>query len=227
MTAQTARGTTPFRYIDTAVGDASYRNNIKTVEGFDPNGYADCYRSMLQFPEAFRAYVEYNNGSVEGYEGAALATCFAADFDSEDNLERSQDDARRTVRRWEAVYGLSPEALRYYFSGNKGFHVEIPAELFGGLEPSKDTAARLKAMGRLMLGESGTADLDIYNTSRLWRLPNTKNKKSGLYKIPLTAGEFFNLDIATIKKLAANKRAGVVFPDPSEFGVVDELRRLW
>ncbi len=83
-----------FPYIEAAYGSASNRNRILTLEEFEPNGYADCYRSMLRFPKAFPAYVTYNEGSVEGYAGEAKADFFAADFDSEDDLAKALEDAR-------------------------------------------------------------------------------------------------------------------------------------
>ncbi|MDP8953307.1 MAG: hypothetical protein M3N18_13945, partial [Actinomycetota bacterium] len=150
---QATQTTGAFRYVEGAYGGAQNRNKVLTVEEFEPNGYPDCYRSMLRFPKAFKAYVEYNDGSVSGYEGESKADFFAADFDAAD-LGEALEDARQTVRRWEALYGVPPEALRYFFSGRKGIHVEGPETLFGGLEPGRDTAARLKAVAREMLGES-------------------------------------------------------------------------
>ncbi len=224
MTATQTTGA--FRYVEGAYGGARNRNKVLTVEEFEPNGYADCYRSMLRFPKAFEAYVTYNDGSVQGYAGEAKADFFACDFDGED-LAEVLEDARQAVRRWEALYGVPPEALRYFFSGRKGIHIEVPETLFGGLEPGRDTAARLKAVAREMLGESKTADLGIYDTTRLWRAPNTRHKVSGLYKIPLYAPEFFNLTPAKIRELAKQRREGFVYTDPAEFEPVPELVRLW
>ncbi len=219
--------TTAFCYVEAAYGGTNHRNNVLTLEEFEPNGHPDCYRSMLRFPKAFPAYVEYNKNSVSGYDGEAKADFFPADFDHEGAPEKALQDARATVRRWEAVYGLPPEALRYCFSGSKGFHVEVPESLFGGLKPGRDTAARLKAVAREMLGESATADLSIYETLRLLRAPNTLHRKSGLYKVPLYPHEFFNRDFDEIRELARERREGFIHTDPGEFEPVPELARLW
>jgi hypothetical protein len=103
----------------------------------------------------------------------------------------------------------------------------VPETLFGGLEPGHNTAARLKALANQLLGESETADLGIYYTVCLWREPNTKNRKGGLYKIPLYPSEFFNLTIEEIRELARNGRKNFVHTNPTEFEPVPELVQLW
>lgn len=224
----TAGAEFPHPYIEYAVGGAHNRNKLRRIEEFAPDMRRhDVFRSMLRFPEIMTAYMKGNAGSVSGYQGSTLAEFFPADFDHEEEAEKALEDARRTVRRWEALYGLPPDALRYYFSGSKGFHVEVPGDLFGGFEPGKDTAARLKALAQWMLGESSTADMDVYNTTRLWRVPNTKHSGSGRYKVPLSPQEFLTLGMQQIWELVRNPRSGIVFTDPSEFGVVDELEQLW
>ena len=225
MSAAEARSAFP--YVEWAVGGASRRNDVRRIGEYAPNGHADCYRSMLRFPETLPAYAEHNQGSVKGYKGESKADFFAADFDHKPDFSKALEDARQTVRRWEAVYGVPVGGLRYYFSGLKGVHVEIPEVLFGGLEPGRDTAARLKAVAREMLGQSETADFGIYDTTRLWRTPNTKHPKSGLYKVPLYPNEFFNSGFEEIRKLATECRVGFVHTDPSEFEPVSELVRLW
>lgn len=216
-----------FPYVDCAIGGLNRRNDVRRLEDYKPNGYADCFRTVLRFPKAFPAYVEYNGGSVAGYEGESKADFFPADFDHEDDPAKALEDARRTVRRWEALYGLPPEALRYFYSGGKGIHIEIPENLFGGLEPGRGTAARQKVVAAEMLRESATADLKIYETLRLWREPNTRHRKTRLYKVALYSTEFFNLGIEAIQDLAQERRGSFVYTDPSEFEAVPELVRLW
>lgn len=218
--------TTAFHYVEAAYGGAENRNKVLTLAEFEQNGYADCYRSMFRYPKTFAAYVEYK-GSVKGYDGEAKADFFAADFDDAADFARALEDARQNARRWEALYGAPTEALRYYFSGSKGVHIEIPEALFGELEPGRNTARRLRAVAGELLKESATADYNIYETLRLWREPGTKHRKSGLYKIPLYPHEFFNLAAGAIRELAKEKREKFVAADPGEFEPVPELVRLW
>lgn len=224
MTITETTGTFP--YIECAIGGSNQRNDVRRAEDHSSNGYADCFRSMLRFPETFRAYVEYK-GSVKDYDGESKADFFPADFDHAPDFAKALEDARSTVRRWEAVYGVPAEALRYSFSGHKGVHIEIPEVLFGGLEPGRDTASRLKAVAGELLKDAATADTGIYNTTRLWREPATKHRKSGLYKTPLYSHEFFNLTPDEIRSLAREKREQFVATDAGEFEPVPELVRLW
>ncbi len=53
-----------------------------------------------------------------------------------------------------------------------------------------------------MIAKDVSIDTAIYEHNRLWRIPNTKNRKSGLYKIPLTFDQLATLSIDQIKKLA-------------------------
>ncbi len=48
---------------------------------------------------------------------------------------------------------------------------------------------------------------NIYDVGRIYRIMNTINKKSGLYKIPLTHAEFRNLSLPEIRELAQNPRS--------------------
>lgn len=51
-----------------------------------------------------------------------------------------------------------------------------------------------------------TLDQNIYNPDRLWRVPNTKNTRSGLYKIPLSVGELRGATASEIIQLAKQPR---------------------
>lgn len=176
---------TAFPYVDCAIGGLDQRNNVLRYEDYSPNGSVDCYTTFLRFPETLPAWAKSNGGSVRGYKGTAKATFVPVDFDCKEDPAKALEDTRRTLRRWEAAYDLPLDALRVYFSGYKGFSVEIPEELFGGFEPSCGIADKLKVLTGELLADSPTADMSIYNTLRLWRTPNMKNGKSGLYKIPL------------------------------------------
>ncbi|MFI5324513.1 MAG: hypothetical protein ACHQ6U_13625, partial [Thermodesulfobacteriota bacterium] len=151
-------------------------------------------------------------GSVKAYTGACYADFLPLDIDSED-LSESDETARRILMNLQDKYGLDLKTLRVSFSGAKGFHIEIPAGIFG-FQPSPILPKILKAMAEKIIPDGVTIDTAIYGKSRLWRLPNTVNSKSGLYKIRLTAAEVFNLRVDEIRELAKQPRKGV-FYDPN------------
>jgi hypothetical protein len=107
---------------------------------------------------------------------------FGFDFDSP-QIERSACDANTLVGYLDAINC----PYRLYFSGSKGIHVVVPHEATG-LEPRTDGGHVCKLFQR-SLKETlvlDTLDVEIHGKSRQWRIPNTINSKSGLYKVPIT-----------------------------------------
>jgi hypothetical protein len=80
--------------------------------------------------------------------------------------------------------GLKDNEFEIYFSGSKGFHIIIPAEVLG-IVPSKKLNEFYKAWAEYihkMIGVK-SIDLKIYDRRRLFRIPGSINSKTGLYKI--------------------------------------------
>ncbi len=67
-------------------------------------------------------------------------------------------------------------------------------------------------------------DAGIYDLVRLWRISNTINSKSGLYKVPLTADELLGGSVESIKELANTKREGITTIPPERS---PELMKLY
>lgn len=114
------------------------------------------------------------------------------DFDSADNLEAAKDDAHTLCARLIKIYGLEPSNVAVFFSGKKGFQVEVNFrdELF--------TPTQVKNIC-LNIGEGlPTLDRQIYNANRILRLPLSRHQDTGLYKMPL---DFTALDEASIEDI--------------------------
>src|SRR5215218_9303688 len=213
----------PYPYVDSAVGGVNKRNNVIRLDEYAPNGHVDCFTSYLRFPESFRAHVEHNAQSVKGYRGVAKADYVPLDYDNEDDPGQALEDVRRSLRVWEAKYDLPMEAVRVYFSGNKGFHVEIPEEPFGGFRASKNIARKLKTLV-MQLGEGAQSlDAEIYDTVRLWRTPNTRHGKTRLYKVPISTEELFTLTPEEIRELAKQPRRDFSRTEADEYGPLPAL----
>ncbi len=188
-------------YVDTATGGAFNRNNVMRLSDFSPpEGTPDCFTTYLRFTEELLNYTEQNlspttgNPSVAGYPGPALAEFLPLDFDDKKDPGKALAEAAHFVKAWEKDWNLPPEALRVFWSGMKGVSVEVPAELFGGFEPSTDIAQRLGVMAAKMTPGAKTLDATIYEKMRLWRVPNTMHGASGLYKVPLPATALLKLE---------------------------------
>ena len=98
------------------------------------------------------------------------------------------------------------ESLDIYFSGNKGFHVLVPCKEFDAFH-SPHVLTLYKAMAQ-KAQQYGVTFLDhaVYTNRRIWRMANSINTKSGLFKIPLTFEELRDMDITSIKVLARSPR---------------------
>jgi hypothetical protein len=221
-----------FPYVDSAVGGVNKRNNVIRLDEYAPNGHVDCFRTYLRFPESFRAHAEHNaqqegRDSVKGYRGVAKADFVPLDYDDEHDQNRALEDVRRSLRVWEAKYDLPMDAVRIFFSGNKGFHLEIPEELCGGIRASKDIARKLKTLVAQLREDAQSLDADIYDTVRLWRTPNTRHGKTRLYKVPISTEELFTLTLEDIRELAKQPRPDFIHPGPDEYGPVGALVELW
>ena len=221
-----------FDFIEIAIDGAYHRNRVVTLDKFAAlraslNGTADVFTSAYRFEQGFASYTaSYRPPSVKGYPGPALAVFLPIDLDNEADPSKALDDARMFIHRFEAEFEAPVNALRLFFSGHKGFSIEIPAILFGGFAPSADVATRLGRVARSLLHDLPTADLDIYDKLRLWRVPNTKHRTTGLFKIPLAVDEVLRLTLAEIRDLARAPRE-ITLPPEDDWQPVDALVRLW
>ncbi len=151
-------------------------NKLKALLRDGPG--SDWYTSLFYFPtELMDLYSK--TGSVAGYKGPAYSKSLVWDFDSKEDLNLAKNDVRELLKRLAKEVGSGKELLNHvnvYFSGNKGFHVF--------LKTSREfTPDEMKlACSKLAEGLS-TFDSVVYNSTRAFRIHNTKHAKSGLYKI--------------------------------------------
>jgi hypothetical protein len=162
---------------------------------------ADCYSSLYRFSDEYHKLCQ-DTGSVKG---ASLLACYSDylwfDIDSE-NLVKAHGSAMELATKIESLDSSVLEHLAIYFSGSKGFHVGVPAGFFGW-EPSVDLPRIHRVLAKSIAGDV-SIDAAIYEHNRLWRVPNTRHGKSGLYKVPLTVEQFTTWNIDQITKLASN-----------------------
>jgi len=208
-----------FCFVEFVIGSIKNRNkviNINEIKKEDYEGLTDCYISQYLFSEDFLKFSK-NNKSVSGYQGSIDFQYIYLDFDNKENPEIARTDLYYFINYGLSEYLNSDELnqLRIYFSGSKGFHLAIPKRFFTNIKPSKDLHLRARAFVKLLvsLANEGSnenitsIDYSIYKSSnRIFRLNNTINSKTGLYKIGITYDELCNSTIDGIKRFAENKR---------------------
>lgn len=119
------------------------------------------------------------------------------DFDSPD-MENAKLDTIKMLSRLNKS-GYTKDNYKVYCSANKGFHIHLKLEK--ELSPSQVKRLAVDYFGKNL----PTLDVKVYDPQRIFRLPNSLNEKSGLYKSLLTDSQL-NLPIETIKGICKNKR---------------------
>lgn len=130
-----------------------------------------------------------NNGQPEPHRWGD----FPLDFDSKDDLIIAFREMKELcLVHLPKFYGIDPYGLKFFASGSKGFHVEIPAKFLDAEDGDpylpliyKRIAASWKERFNLT-----TLDLSIYSMGkgRMWRLPNIR-RENGKHKVPLSFEE--------------------------------------
>ena len=147
---------------------------------------------------------EVDSKKITKEEGSAISREFSVagtediktnrlvfDLDSEDNVELARKDTVELYSRL-ITNGFLPESIQISFSGNKGFSVEIETDTYLTRPEFENIVTNLSE-------GLETFDPSVKDQQRLFRIPMTRNKKTGLYKIPLTIGELHDLTIDIIK----------------------------
>jgi len=146
----------------------------------DPN--ADWYTSLYVLGKEAKVLFDETQ-SIKGYQGPAYTNNLVFDIDCKADLEQARKDTVALLTRLSKEVGLGKDGIskhvRVYFSGSKGFHVFVKTS-------KQFTPEELKDCCTAIAGDISSFDTVVYNRTRLFRLPNTKHKTSGLYKIPVS-----------------------------------------
>ena len=214
-----------YSYADYAIGNASKRNNILNIKEFKLNGIiTDCYRSIFLFDEGLKQYVERTK-SIKGYSGKHISDSLVFDFDGDD-LNAVRLEANNFCNYLYYEYDVPYNYLRIAFSGSKGIHIIIPMQVICEPEPKENFYKIYKGMAEDLVQGFKFIDLSIYDKARLFRMMNTINSKSGLYKIPLYFDELDGLTADAIRELAKTERK-IETLSISEMNIVKPLNDLY
>lgn len=180
------------RYVE-LTNDVQNRGNIRSVESLrsvDPRNGEEWYRSLYIYD---REMVEY--GRIQGFQGRVYPDFIPIDVDGENAL-----NITRGIILTLEDFRVPDYAYKVFFSG-RGFHICLAPELFG-FQPSRNLPKTVKDT---MIKFFPDAD-DIFDRTRIFRLPNSINKKSGLYKILLTYREMHDATMDQIEEMAKEPR---------------------
>lgn len=175
-------------------------------------GQSGIYRSYFRHSVKLTQYAEAQKvltgkPDIRGYQGSVAADSIIIDLDSKQDVELARQAAIRLLTRLHNDYTIDLNASSICFSGRKGFHVEIPATLFGGFTP----AAELPGLHKLIVehlteGFGNLIDTSIYRHTGLIRLENTKHQDTGLFSIPILFNELTECTMDQIRDMAVRPR---------------------
>lgn len=117
------------------------------------------------------------------------------DFDDEEDVQNAADQLKVFLGKLNDELDFDPTQARYYATGSKGFHVEIPAECYMPKVPPTGVAWLAyvyRGMSESMMVD--TLDLKVYTgkRGRQWRTPNVE-RENGKYKVPLSFEEVMSM----------------------------------
>lgn len=203
MTTPTALG---LRVVGNAAGTrrivdhaTAFRAHCQLDERAEP--VRESYLSIFTFPREFRKHFEATRTEA-AYNGPCGASAVWWDIDRPDDLERALRDSRRLAAFvLDQFAELDDADLLIFFSGAKGFHVGLPTAWRPAPTPSLHAVA--KRFCETIADAAGVAiDPSVYSKTRLFRSPNSRHAKTGLYKRRLTYAELLHLRLEAIVALA-------------------------
>lgn len=140
-------------------------------------------------------YIDLDNHELKDKETEKMA------------FETIREDGIRAISFLSAIMGIDEDMIKIYYSGQKGLHIVVPANILG-IRPMKELNHVFKVIAKDIhkMSKHKTIDTQIYDNARLFSLPGVIHPATGRYKIPLTFEELRTLSFKDIKVLAKEKR---------------------
>ena len=158
------------------------------------SGHPPLYRTVLALSQA------YEEGKPALYSGPLYL-----DLDTSQamgGIKTAIVQVNRLQRNL-AGLGVDLESVRTFATGGRGFHLEIPSEIFApGLAPSPELPAIYRRIVEAVYVDS--VDLNVYSArkGRMWRVPN-RPRESGKYKVPVSLEQVQCMTVADYDRLTA------------------------
>jgi hypothetical protein len=195
----------------------------------------EAYLSAFTYGADFQARADsWGIVPTADFQGPCWAPWLWFDVDRAGNLDLALRETRRLALFLDGRYQLhSEDDLLLFLSGGKGCHAGLPTRLWCP-EPSADFhevarhfAARLAELAGLGVynAERGyRIDEGAYLKVQLFRAPNSRHPRSGLFKRRLSFDELMNLSAERISQLAERPEP---FDIPAPAYRSDQAARDW
>lgn len=181
--------------------DDYYTNMLNHLKRLN---YSDCYATVYVYDTT-----EIEQANLYG----PIYLDLDGKIDTEEDFALLKRDVFMAIAALEQVYGIPADQVEVFFSGSKGFHL-IVREQSIGLIPVKNLEMYYKAIAVRIKGLmiSDVIDTGIYDKKRLFRIENTINSKTGLYKVPITQKHLREITLEDMKRYASEPRQVITEP---------------
>ena len=178
----------------------------------------DTGRSWQFFDKNLNDYWK-KNGTPSGYRGKTYSPIVPIDIDN-----TSTSNLVAGLHHFGEIIG-NLEFVNLYYSGKKGYHIELPSGYFG-IEPCDRLPERMK---RMMVQLDINADLSLYKNHQLYRMNNSLNVNGGCYKTKLDITDI--LDGMELEEIinwtkSPNKES-FDMTEPQNCGTIPVLQTIW
>lgn len=170
-------------------------DSSKIWKRIQENPESDHYISLYNYKDHHVKHFAENH-SVEGIKDVTTSQLLW-DFDSR-QLEDAQRDTKELCARL-LEQGVPDDKIQIFFSGNKGFHVQLMID-------ENLTRQQFRNITFNLAKGLTTFDVRINDEPRVIRAPLTMHPESGLYKIPITLDNLNSLSIGDIKVMAVDTK---------------------
>lgn len=202
--------------------DSGILVDYNKVNDYIKDRNVDYYTSMFYYNEdQYKQFQE--KGSVSGIKDVVTDNLIF-DFDDAKNPDNARLDAIELIQRLRK-YSIKPQSVSIYFSGKKGFTVTVKL-------PRMLAPERISKLAFKFAGDLKTLDTQIYNASRIIRVPFTRHQDTNLYKISLTYKDLTDKSVDEIKTLAIQNSLSIINPelmpatlDEKFFDVPDDAKK--
>ncbi|MCA9199595.1 MAG: hypothetical protein KDA87_18765 [Planctomycetales bacterium] len=203
-----------FRVVGGRHGDRrliDYARAFHAYCGLECDTNHEAYLSAFRYGDDFRALDSGRKVLTKGFAGDCWSDWLWFDIDNEE-LSQSHQDCQRLVSLLLERYSLDDDELLLFFSGSKGYHVGLATGLWTP-EPSTEFNSRCKAMAVRLAELAGVTIDRIYDRVRLFRAPNSRHQKTGLYKRRIELETLIRLTASGVAELARQPMA-FELPEP-------------
>ncbi len=157
------------------------------------------FLSAFRYTADLKTLVDATESSA-GYAGPIGIASINFDLDRL-CLDDALNDVRRLVAGIVERWSLDTADLLVAFSGSKGFHISIPVD---GIRPAPNNNAVARRLATSAADAIGLKiDEGVYLPTQLWRAPNTRHNKTGLFKVIVDADDLLYISADAVRQRAA------------------------